>query len=81
MDYMTYYKGLQWIVEIGDEFKPEFDALRHQEQRSQNTERQEYPQGAADHIDPEVPDRLRLPASDAARPATGSELRWTARAV
>jgi hypothetical protein len=27
MDYMTYYKGLQWIVEIGDEFKPQYDAL------------------------------------------------------
>jgi hypothetical protein len=27
MDYMTYYKGLRWTVEIGDEFKPEFDAL------------------------------------------------------
>lgn len=27
MNYMTYYKGLEWIVEIGDEFKPEHDAL------------------------------------------------------
>jgi hypothetical protein len=24
---MTYYSRLQWVVEIGDEFKPEFDAL------------------------------------------------------
>jgi hypothetical protein len=27
MDYKTYYKRLPWIVEIGDEFEPEFNGL------------------------------------------------------
>lgn len=27
MDYMAYQKRLRWIVEIGDDFKEEFDAL------------------------------------------------------
>ena len=27
MDYMAYYRKLKWTVEIGDDFKREFDAL------------------------------------------------------
>lgn len=32
MDYMAYYKKSKWTVEIGDDFKKEFDALPEQVQ-------------------------------------------------
>ncbi len=32
MDYMAYEKTLRWIVEIGDDFKEEFDALSEEVQ-------------------------------------------------
>ena len=41
-------------------------ALRHEQQRSDDAGRQQNPKIAADQVNPEIADRLLLPASDAA---------------
>src|SRR5215468_7648379 len=59
---------LHWLYQLGGvvRFEVLHYSLRDEHQGTQNTGWQQYPQIAADKIDPKIANRLRLATSDAA---------------